>query len=83
MKQPYNRQININLIVLGIVFAITFVSLFTYFPIYANTLEQKTQEIKEDTEIQAILLKQILSPVTNAKTRYSKEKETKRALKRD
>ena len=81
MKQPYNRQININLIVLGIVFAITFVSLFTYFPIYANTLEQKTQEMKEDTEIQAILLKQILSPVTNAKTRYAKDKETKRALK--
>ncbi|MEA1989372.1 MAG: hypothetical protein U9N57_09250 [Pseudomonadota bacterium] len=81
MQNSKNRQININLIVFGMVFAITFVSIFTYIPIYSNTLEQKTQQIKDDAELQAILLKQILRPVIESKNEWRKQKETKNALK--
>ena len=80
MKNSKRRQININLIVLGVIFAITFVSLFTYIPLYLNTLEQKTQDIKQDAELQSILLKQIFKPVINAKTLYSKNRNTQLAL---
>ncbi|WP_321324824.1 EAL and GGDEF domain-containing protein [Thiomicrorhabdus sp.] len=80
MNNIKNRQININLIVLGIVFAITFVSLFTYFPIYSNALEQKSQEMEDSAELQAILLKQIFTPVIKANSLYAKERETKTAL---
>jgi len=81
MQNSKNRQININLIVFGMVFAITFVSIFTYIPIYSNTLEQKTKQIKDDAELQAILLKQILRPVIESKNKWRKQKETKNALK--
>ena len=65
----------------GIIFAITFVSIFTYIPLYSNTLEQKTQQIKDDAEFQAILLKQMLRPVIEAKNESGKKKETEKALK--
>jgi len=82
MNDIKKRQININLIVLAIVFAITFVSLFTYFPIYSNALEQKSKELKQNTELQAILLKQIFNPAIKANSRYAKKRETEIALKK-
>ena len=81
MQNSTNRQININLIVFGMIFAITFVSIFTYIPFYTNSLEQKTQQIKEDAELQAILLKQMLRPAIESKTKWHKQKATEKALK--
>ncbi|MDX1352942.1 MAG: PAS domain S-box protein, partial [Thiomicrorhabdus sp.] len=80
MKSSKSRQININYIVLGIVFAIAFVSVFTYIPIYLNTVEQKNQELQQDIDLQSMLLKQIFKPVVNANTEYRKNLNTQIAL---
>lgn len=66
---------------LGVIFAITFVSLFTYIPVYSNTLEQKTQQIKQDAEFQAVLLRQIFKPVINEKNDFKKRQYTEESLK--
>lgn len=81
MQKSKKRQININLIVFGMIFAITFVSIFTYIPLHSNILEQKTQQIKDDAEFQAILLKQMLRPVIEAENESPKKKATEKALK--
>jgi len=80
MDTVHRSNISISLILFVMVFSITFVSVFTYFPIYANTIEQKTTEIKEDAKLQALLLKQVLTPVNSAKSEWRKQRETARAL---
>jgi diguanylate cyclase (GGDEF)-like protein/PAS domain S-box-containing protein len=81
MSSFNNKQPNISLILLVMVFAIIFVSIFTYLPIYANTLEQKTNQLKEEAEVQAILLKQIFTPVMQAKSQRTKQKKTEIVIK--
>lgn len=80
MKQLKTYQISINLILFLMIFAITFVSIFTYIPIYTYTIEQKKIKIQGDAELQAVVLKQILTPSTEAQTKWRQQKNTETAV---
>lgn len=81
MPQTGKSNVNISLILFLMIFAITFVSIFTYVPIYTNTVEQKTQQLKDEAQLQAILLRKIFRPATTAPTQWSKERAQENALK--
>ena len=83
MKKMKYSSLKVGFVLFTLIFAITFVSLFTYLPIYTESIKQAEQDLTQDLKLQSTILQQQLSIVTNAKTDARKKLEsdkTKQAI---
>ncbi|WP_029406826.1 bifunctional diguanylate cyclase/phosphodiesterase [Thiomicrorhabdus sp. Milos-T2] len=80
MKRLKTYQISINLILFLMIFAITFASIFTYIPVYNYVVEQKKIKIQDEAELQAIVLKKLLTPSTETDSKWRQQQNAEAAI---
>ncbi len=80
MKAKTRGSLNVSFVLFTLIFAIAFVSTFTYLSFHLKSVEQAEQDIYKYLEMQAVYLKKELNPVEQAKTEYSAGVAQKKAF---